>query len=127
MLFRFAPTVLHPHSIGELRLKSNDPLADPIIDDRCLSDPRDVEVLVRGLRLARKMAASDAFKGKIRRELYDSSIPFDPSSDEYLEQYARRITVTVYHPVGTCKMGVESDSMAVVCRTNSSLPLYSSG
>jgi choline dehydrogenase len=53
-------------------------------------------------------------KGLIGKEAIDKSIPHDPQSDEYLREYARRAAITIYHPVGTVKMGARSDPTAVV-------------
>jgi len=112
-----APTLLHPRSIGSVTLRSADPLAPPVIDANYLADPHDLRVLVEGMKIDRKLAAQPIYKGHLGEELVDRTIPHDPSSDAYLEEYVKRYAVTVYHPVGTCKMGPTSDPLAVVDRT----------
>lgn len=100
---------LRPKSRGEIRLLSSDPLAKPEIFANYLSHPDDMKTMIRGVRLARKIMAAPAFD----RFRGDEIIP--PSrcdTDDEIEQFIRQRAETIYHPVGTCKMG--SDPMAVV-------------
>lgn len=98
--------VLRPHSRGAVGLQSGDPACPPRIDPQYLSDPRDLEVLMQGARHMEAIleaAPLDAWRGK---RLY----PHD-GSDAALAADIRARADTIYHPVGTCKMGV--DDMAV--------------
>jgi choline dehydrogenase len=97
-------TVSHvtPASRGTLRLRSKDPIAPPIIQANYLSDPGDVAVLVRGVRLARKLAASPAYDALRGAEVEPG---LEATSDADLETFARRASDTIFHPAGTCRMG----------------------
>lgn len=93
--------VLRPHSRGEVGLASADPLAAPRIDPRYLSDPRDAEALLTGARIQRDILLSPALAAHRTTELY----PDSTLSDAELMQAIRRRADTIYHPVGTCRMG----------------------
>ena len=101
--------VLRPHSVGEVFLESADPLADPGIDPRFLSDDRDLKTLIRGARMTREILQAPAMQEYRHKELFEVR---DNMSDAEWEQHIRERADTVYHPVGTCKMG--TDDMAVV-------------
>jgi choline dehydrogenase len=106
-----AAILLQPRSVGEVRLRSSDPLAAPVVDPRYLTDPggHDRRVLLHGLRLARRVAAADPLASL----LADEALPGTPVDDEdALETHLRERSQTLYHPVGTCRMGV--DETAVV-------------
>ena len=100
--------VLRPHSTGEVFLRSADPMDAPGIDPRFLSDGRDLETLVKGARLTRSILEAEPMRAYRHRELYTRP----DMTDAEWEQHVRSRADTVYHPVGTCKMGV--DDMAVV-------------
>jgi choline dehydrogenase len=107
--FAISPVGLYPRSRGQLTLASADPLAPPRIDPNLLSEPSDIEPLVHGLRLARKVFASAPFAKYRARE----TAPGDAvASDEALVDYIRANAYTVHHPVSTCRMG--QDPHAVV-------------
>jgi choline dehydrogenase len=96
-------------SRGQLRLGSADPLEAPAIDPQYLTDPRDLEMLLEGAHLARRIAhcpAFDAYRGAEVRpgEKVDT--------EAEIRDHIRQSVETLYHPIGTCKMG--KDSMAVV-------------
>jgi choline dehydrogenase len=107
--FSVGPALLHPRSVGQIRLVSADPLKAPAIDPNYLADDRDLQALIEGLKMAREIVAQKPFD-EYRSSEYDpgSSV----QSDEDLAQYIRVKSETMYHPVGTCKMG--KDPMAVV-------------
>jgi choline dehydrogenase len=107
--FSIGACVLRPRSRGEVRLRSADPLAAPSIQPRYLDDPDDLRLQLLGLKLARRLAASKAFAG-VRGEEYVPGASLQ--SDEELTADIRQRVETLYHPVGTCKMG--RDALAVV-------------
>lgn len=119
--YTIVPGILHPKSVGEIRLNtSGSPLDPPVIDPNYLSDPRDVEVLLKGIRLAQKIANTTAFDVFRTGKLFtDDEVPSERcsqtfDSDEYWRCHIRHMTLTIYHPVGTCKMGETSDRTTVV-------------
>ena len=105
-------TALRPLSRGTVRLASRDMRDAPLIDPAFLSDPADLETLVRGFKWVRNIFAQPAFSrylgGDLSRELYFSRM----QSDDEIGQAIRERADTIYHPVGTCRMG--SDQRAVV-------------
>jgi choline dehydrogenase len=103
------PGLLLPESRGYIELRSPDPLAHPVIQPNYLSEEQDVEVLLQGVKLGRKMAQSRAFERFIAQVV----LPDPAIEDEnILRDFIRHTATTIYHPVGTCKMGV--DPLAVV-------------
>lgn len=96
-------------SVGALKLQSNDPFTSPLIDFACLTHDDDVQVLLEGIKIGRRIVASPAFDDYRG----DEFLPGDNvQTDEDLIEYIRNFATTIYHPVGTCKMG--NDLMAVV-------------
>jgi choline dehydrogenase len=100
---------LRPRSRGSVRLQSADPAVPPVIDPNYWAEPYDLEMSLRGFALAREIMAQPAFRPYVRREHLPGA---GARSRAELEAYARRFGKTDYHPVGTCKMGV--DELAVV-------------
>lgn len=100
--------VLRPRSVGEVFLESADPMAAPGIDPRFLSNDEDLQVLIRGAKIARAILEAPAMARYRHREIYTT----DGMSDAEWEKHIRSRADTIYHPVGTCKMGV--DDLAVV-------------
>jgi len=94
--------VLRPKSRGSVGLASADPLAPPRIDPNFLGDADDVERLVRGVRLMRRILAQPALARFGAKEMPAS---VGASSDAQIEQYVREHGDTIYHPVGSCRMG----------------------
>ncbi|MBM7322170.1 GMC family oxidoreductase N-terminal domain-containing protein [Agrobacterium sp. S2] len=104
------PCVLRPESRGEIRLKSTRPTDHPIVDPRYLTAPEDMRLSLRALKLAREILAQPSFAGYVEKtEAYPGEVVADEAA---LETYIRSKGKTVYHPVGTCRMG--NDEMAVV-------------
>jgi choline dehydrogenase len=101
-----------PTSRGELRLKSADPAAAPSIRPNYLSTGRDQSVAIGGIRVTRSIMRQPAMRAYNPQEFS----PGDTGKDDDASLLAAAAAVgnTVFHPVGTCKMGRPTDSMAVV-------------
>jgi choline dehydrogenase len=108
--FTILPTLLKPKSRGWVRLRSADPFEAPTIQPNYFSDPDDLQTLVRGFKLARDIVLSDAFAPY--RSENRLNYPVEATTDEQIIDHILDTCECVYHPVGTCKMGV--DAMAVV-------------
>jgi choline dehydrogenase len=102
---------LRPTSRGYVRIKGPDPRAHPAIMLNYLSTPEDRKVAADSLRLTRTIAAQPAL-AKYAPEEFKPGQQF--RSDEELARAAGDVGTTIFHPVGTCKMGVASDPTAVV-------------
>ncbi len=101
--------ILRPYSRGQVFLQSADPLAAPGIDPKFLSDERDLQTMIRGAKLTRQIMEAPAMVKYKHKELYGVN---DNTTDAEWEQHIRNRADTVYHPIGTCKMGL--DDLAVV-------------
>ena len=99
--------VLRPASRGTVRLASTNAADAPLIDPAFLSAPGDLDLLVRGVRLVRDILAAPAMKRLGGRELYPND-----GSEAAIVRSIRATADTIYHPVGTCRMG--ADTAAVV-------------
>ncbi|PRC94171.1 GMC family oxidoreductase [Solimicrobium silvestre] len=100
--------ILRPKSRGSVRLASANPHTAPLIDPNFFSDPDDLEVMLKGLKLTQKLMDAPALKNIRTSALTDA----DAHSDDELRELIRQRADTVYHPVGSCKMGL--DAMSVV-------------
>ena len=101
--------VCRPRSRGTIRLKSADPFEAPLIDPNYFADPYDRRTMVAGLRLAREIMAQPAFRPYYGAEIAPGA---GVESDADLEAYVQAQAASIYHHVGSCRMG--SDDMAVV-------------
>lgn len=106
--FSLHACVLRPESRGTVRLASRDAGAAPVIDPNFLADDRDMAVLREGVRLSHRIVSSPALAGYDPKDRY----PIDLNDDAQLDDLIRSRADTVYHPVGTCRMG--SDAASVV-------------
>lgn len=103
------PSLIYPKSRGELKLASTDPFAAPLIDPGYLSDPRDTEFLIEGIRTVREIMAHKSIAGDLVEEHTPGRELMDESA---LRRELPNRVHSIYHPVGTCRMGV--DEAAVV-------------
>jgi choline dehydrogenase len=98
-----------PESRGRVELQSADPLAPPRITTNYLVEPHDVKVLVEGLKILRDIYAQPAFRDLVTGEEY---LPGNGAQDDaQLARFAREKGGTVFHPVGTCRMGGDARSV----------------
>jgi choline dehydrogenase len=102
------PTLLAPRSRGTVRLNSADPTAKPRILTNSLTEPEDVAALVAGVRIARDIATAGPLSEVLGRELLPGA---ELESDSELEDDLRRRVGLLYHPVGTCRIGVDEDAV----------------
>ena len=102
-------TQLRPESVGTIHIKSKDPCAGPSIRPNFLSSPVDQECMVRSMQIARRIVERPA----LRRHVVEEMSPGSPvRSDADWLAFARQNGQTIYHPIGTCRMG--EDDAAVV-------------
>ena len=109
--FTFHVCLLYPESRGTIRLNSSDASQPAMIDPRYLSAESDLIPMREGVKLAMRLADAPALKKHAPRSR-DFSDP-DPT-DEAIDAFIRDHSETIYHPVGTCKMGADDDPMAVL-------------
>lgn len=107
--YTIAPCVLHPKSRGYIALRSSNPEEAPIIQPNYFAEKEDMQALIEGVKIARKIGEARAFSPFRDVETYPGP---SVQSDDEIAAYIRKHVETLYHPVGTCKMG--NDSMAVV-------------
>jgi choline dehydrogenase-like flavoprotein len=101
--------VLRPFSRGSVSLASSDPAAPPRIDPNFFGDARDLDTMVAGFRVTRRLLDAPALRPLRKADLFTAGV----ETDAQIREVLRARTDTVYHPVGTCKMGVD-DPLAVV-------------
>ncbi|MDP3891862.1 GMC family oxidoreductase, partial [Nocardioides sp.] len=101
-------TLIYPKSRGTLRLASADPTASPLIDPNYLAEQADLDVLAEGSEMTREIMANAAFRGSVKEEIH----PGRHLTGTDLRQEILNRATSVYHGVGTCRMGV--DELAVV-------------
>lgn len=101
-------TLIYPRSRGTLRLASSDPLTAPLIDYGYFREPDDVSVLAEGTEMIREIMAGAAFGGTVKEEIH----PGPALKGAELREALKLRSTSVYHGVGTCRMGV--DERAVV-------------
>jgi choline dehydrogenase-like flavoprotein len=100
--------VLRPHSRGDVQLASADPLSAPRIDPNYFSDERDMATMIAGVRIVERIMAAPSLARYRHKDMYLTG----KESDAELERHIRARADTIYHPVGTCRMG--NDGSAVV-------------
>ncbi|WP_184527235.1 GMC family oxidoreductase [Variovorax sp. Sphag1AA] len=103
--------VLRPRSRGTLRLASSDPRRAPQIHLNMLSDPHDMDALVAGTKIVRRILAQPPLARFGARPLHHAHLQCDGSDDEAIRELIRARADTAYHPVGTCRMGSDAGSV----------------
>lgn len=107
--FGLGGLVLRPKSRGHIHLRSDDPLTHPVIQPNYLEHEDDLPPLVESIRFARKVFQTEAFDRYRGLEMLPG---YRVETDEEIREYIREKAETLYHPVGTCKMG--GDPLSVV-------------
>ena len=100
--------LLRPKSRGSVRLASSSPLDAPLIDPAFYAEPEDLERMVAGFKLTRRLLDAPSLSSLYVRDLFTDGV----ETDDEIRDILRRRSDTVYHPVGSCRMGV--DPLAVV-------------
>ncbi|WP_118185454.1 GMC family oxidoreductase [Paraburkholderia phosphatilytica] len=101
-------TLLRPYSTGSVSLRSRDPRTAPRMVANYLSDSRDVQPLIEGIRVIRRIFEQAPFREHFKGEVLPGS---RFQTDEQLSEYLRASAQSMYHPVGTCKMGNDRDAV----------------
>lgn len=99
--------VLRPFARGEVGLADANPLSAPRIDPRYLSDERDAALLLKGVGIMRRILDAPALERYRHKELYTAGV----TDDDAMMRHIRARADTIYHPVGTCRMGVGEDAV----------------
>lgn len=105
--YSIGAVLLRPGSRGRISLRTADPLARPVIDPGYLTDPADLATLIRGVRLALRIGGTEPLARAAR-----AAHPLAAATDAEIGRFIRANVDTMFHPVGTCRMGV--DGLAVV-------------
>ncbi|XP_061722766.1 glucose dehydrogenase [FAD, quinone]-like [Cydia pomonella] len=111
------PTLLHPKSKGEVLLADNNPTSKPVIKPNYFKNPDDLKQLIESVRFVSKLHNTNTFKA-LNAKLVQIKLPFCTefsfNTNNYWDCYIRHMATTVYHPVGTAKMGMKEDPNSVV-------------
>jgi choline dehydrogenase/4-pyridoxate dehydrogenase len=103
--------MLHPEARGSIELASADPAAAPRIRPNLLSSDADWQTMRAGVRMAREVTAQAALAPFIAAEIAPGA---DKTAEADIDAHIRATSITVHHPLGTCRMGPEADELAVV-------------
>lgn len=104
----FHVCLLYPDSVGSLRLRSPIAAEVPIIDPRYLSDPRDLPRMRAGYRLCQQLADAPQLK---KHAPHPREAQFGSETDEQIDALVKASAESVYHPIGTCRMGTDEKSV----------------
>jgi choline dehydrogenase-like flavoprotein len=101
--------LLRPKSRGSVTLRSADPNAAPVIDPNFLGEVEDLEAMVAGYKTTRRLMEAPALRALQQKDMFTANV----KTDDDIRAILRARVDTVYHPVGTCKMGVDDDTAVV--------------
>ncbi|MEO5757433.1 MAG: GMC oxidoreductase, partial [Mesorhizobium sp.] len=107
--FALRAIVVRPESRGHISLKTDDPRMAPRIVQNFLTSENDRKLLRTGLRMARDIGRQEPMRKYVDREIAPAGF-----SDGEIDEHIHATAITVHHPLGTCKMGTETDPLAVV-------------
>lgn len=110
------PILLHPKSRGKVTLATKNPFDPPLIDPKYLSHPDDLKTLVKGIKILTQLLHSDSFErfnAELNPKLFPGCDNIGFGTDQYWECYIQHLTLTMYHPVGTCPIGSDPSSSVV--------------
>ncbi|KAK4336639.1 hypothetical protein RND71_043751 [Anisodus tanguticus] len=115
--FSMYPVMLRPKSKGYIELRSADPYEPPIIEPQYLTEDQDIKSMVEAMKISIALGLTPVYR-ELGSQLFDTQMPgceqYVLWSDEYLACHARTYTATLYHPVGTARMGPRDDRRSVV-------------
>ncbi|KAL7038499.1 hypothetical protein ACKWTF_009588 [Chironomus riparius] len=113
------PILLHPQSKGNLRLRSRNISDTLLINPNYYNAQKDIKSMIKAIRIIQKLTEAPPMR-QLGAELIPKKLPgcenHNDNSDGYWECYIRHLTLTMYHPVGTCKLGDYEDKTSVVLR-----------
>lgn len=105
--YTIAFSAVAPHSSGTVRLADARPSSAPVVDPAYLTDDRDLEVMRRGLALARRIGEADAFADWRKQE----AVPGPETSGESVDKFIRKSLGSYFHFTGSCRMGTDPDAV----------------
>lgn len=105
--FTFCAGIIRPVSRGYMKLKSKDPKESPIIDPNYLGEKADLDAMFEAVKICRNLGYTEALKEWTKEEVY----PGKDKTDEEIIDYIKKACSTYHHMVGTCKMGIDKDSV----------------
>ncbi|CAG9786284.1 unnamed protein product [Diatraea saccharalis] len=121
MLYAFFVSLLHPHSLGKITLRSSNPRDHPLIYYNYYSDSRDLNKTVEGLKMLANLVNTKYFKsidGEIGKLGWTPCDKLVKGSDDYWKCLSLSMSTTTYHPVGTARMGSNIESSVVSSKLN---------
>ena len=99
---------LRPESTGSVHIKSRNPIDPPAIRPNFLSETTDRDALIGGMKIARQVGSAEPLSNYLDHEIFPGP---NVNSDEEILEWCRRTGATVFHPVGTCKMGIDDEAV----------------